>query len=111
MSRLPPYGRDVARNAENVFIYAGANAWRAGQARAHHVGRNSVMVLPPGEDFRRYRWPVKGVPVLLIWPDGALTAVRDCAMHLVTCGSPSVVAPHDADVEGCLFARPERAAA
>lgn len=111
MFRLPPYGRDVACNATNVFVYAGAVAWKAGQARAHLVGKNSVLVLPPGEDYRQYRWPVQRLQLMLIWPDGALYEVRQFAEYLVQCGASLVVAPHDADQDECLFARPERATA
>ena len=111
MNRLPPFGRDVARNPENVFIYAGANAWAAGKARAQFVGRNSVLVLPPGEDFRVYRWPVQCVPLLLVWPDGDIAENRDFVAHLIQQGSPHVVALHPDDPEGCIYARPRRAAA
>ena len=111
--KFPPYGRDVvANNPHNVFIYAGSDAWTSGQARAKHVGRNSVMVLPPGKDFKQYRWPVQGVPILLIWSDGSLSDVQAFGEHLVRCGSPCVVAPHSEDPEGCLYIKPiQRAAA
>ena len=86
-------------------------AWTAGKTRARLVGRNSVLVLPPGDDFTAYRWPVQGVPLLVIWPDGSLAQVRAFTEYLIRCGSPHVVAPHDDDPEGCLFARPRRVAA
>lgn len=111
MTRLPPFRRDVARNPKNVFIYAGANAWTAGIARAHHVGRNSVLVLPPGEDYRKFRWPVQDVQLLLVWPDGDINDVKAFVAYLIQQGSPHVVAPHPDDTEGCLYARPRRAAA
>ena len=111
MNRLPPYGRDVAKNPQNVFIYAGADAWQAGKIRAGVVGRNSVLVLPSGENFRAYRWPVQGVPVFLVWPDGDIAEVKAFITYLIQQGSPLVVAPHKQDPEGCLFARPWRAAA
>jgi len=111
MRRLPPYGRNVAQNPRNVFIYAGANAWEVGKARASVVGRNTVLVLPPGEDFHTYHWPVQGVPLLLVWPDGDLNEVRAFVAYLIQQGSPHVVAPHDDDPEGCVYARPRRAAA
>lgn len=104
--KLPPYGRDVADNPCNVFIYAGTDAWTSGRARAKHVGSNSVMLLPPGDDFQAYQWPVQGVPILLIWPDGSLSDVQAFGEHLVLCGSPSVVAPHDEDPEKALFIKP-----
>ena len=104
--KLPPYGRDVANNPSNVFIYAGAGAWAAGLARSKIVGNNSVMVLPPNEDFHTYRWPVQGVPLMLIWPDGSLPDVEDFGEHLVRSGSPSVAAPHSEDPEGCLYIKP-----
>jgi hypothetical protein len=110
--KLPPYGRDVANNPSNVFIYAGAGAWAVGRARAKIVGNNSVMVLPPDEDFYKYRWPVQGVPLMLIWHNGSLSEVKAFGEHLIRCGSPSVVAPHSEDPEGCLFIKPiQRAAA
>ena len=111
MMRLPPYGRDVAKNPKNVFIYAGTNAWPAGRIRARLVGRNTVLVLPPQEDFKMYRWPVQGVPLLLVWPDGDIAEVRAFASYLIQQGSPHVVAPHDEDLEGCIYAKPRRAAA
>ena len=110
-TKLPPYGRDVSRNPQNVFIYAGADAWTVGRNRASIVGKNSVLILPPCEDFRRYRWPVQGVPLMLIWLDGYLYEVKDFAGYLIQQGSPHVVAPHPEDPEGCLFARPLRTAA
>ena len=111
MMKLPPYGRDVAKKPRNVFIYAGVSAWRAGKIRAQIVGRNSVLVLPPQEDFRMYHWPVHGVPLLLLWQDGDIAEVRSFAAYLVQEGSPHVVAPHRQDPEGCMFARPRRVAA
>ena len=111
MNKLPPYGKAVAQNPQNVFVYSGADAWVAGEARARFVGRNAVLVLPSGEDFHAYHWPVQGVPLLLVWPDGDIAEVRDFARHLVCCGSPHVVAPHKQDPEFCIYARPMRAAA
>ena len=111
MTRLPPFGRDVARNPENVFIYAGNDAWAAGKIRASVVGKNSVLVLPPGDDFKQYRWSVQGVPLLLLWPDGDIAEVRAFVAYLIQQGSPQVVAPHSDDPEGCIYAKPRRAAA
>jgi hypothetical protein len=111
MVRLPPYGRDVAKNPQNVFIYAGDNAWTAGRIRAGVVGKNSLLVLPPGEDYQTYRWPVQGVPLLLVWPDGELNEVKAFVAYLIQQGSPHVIAPHPDDPEGCIYAKPRRAAA
>lgn len=104
--RLPPYGREVAAGPNNVFIYAGVDAWMAGKARAYHCGPGSVLVLPPGDDYRQYRWPVWGVPLLLDWLDGSLAEVRGFAEYLVRCGSPHVAALYFDDPDGCLHVKP-----
>jgi hypothetical protein len=110
--KLPPYGRDVANNPVNVFIYAGTNAWASGRARAKHVGNNSVLVLPPGKDFHVYRWPVQDLQLMLIWPDGSLQDVQSFGEHLVRSGATLVVAPHKDDTDWCLYIQPiQRAAA
>ena len=111
-TRFPPYGRNVANKPNNVFVYAGRNAWEAGRARANIVGKNSVLVLPSDEDFHTYRWPVQGVSLMLIWTDGALRDVQAFGEHLVRSGAALVVAPHDEDPEKALFIMPsERVAA
>jgi hypothetical protein len=109
--RLPPYGKDVEARPENVFIYAGANAWTSALLRAATVGRNSVMVLPYGESFAQYRWPVSGHELVLIWPDGSLPEVRAFGEHLVRSGAALVVAPHEEDPENALYIKPVRKAA
>lgn len=108
--RYPPYGRDVATHPNNVFIYAGSDAWSAGKRRASIVGKGSVMILPD-DDFKQYRWPVQGVPLVLVWPDGSLTDVQAFGEHLVRAGAALVVAPHQDDPEGSLFIKPMRMAA
>jgi hypothetical protein len=110
-NKLPPYGRNVVNNPRNVFIYAGRDAWSSGRTRANLVGKNSVMVLPPGEDFRAYRWPVKGLSLMLVWPDGSLSDVQAFGEHLVRAGAALVVAPHHEDSENALFIKPVRIAA
>jgi len=110
--KLPPFGVAVANDPQNVFIYAGRDAWVAGQTRATLVGKNSVLVLPPDKDFHSYRWPVQGLSLMLIWPNGSLQEIQAFGEHLVRSGAALVVTPHPEDPEGCLFIKPiQRAAA
>jgi hypothetical protein len=109
--RLPPFGRDVQSSPGNVFVYAGRDAWTAGRRRAATVGKNSVLVLPPGEGFHSYRWPVQGLSLVLVWPDGSLSDVQAFGEHLVRSGAALVVAPHVQDPENALFIKSQRMAA
>ena len=74
---LPPYGKDVAaarlRPGHKLLLFAGAKAWNA--ARWYREGgaecerrHEHVLVLPPDQTARAqaYRWPVRGVPVIVV---------------------------------------------
>jgi hypothetical protein len=95
----------------NVFVYAGANAQRAAAARVLHCGIDSVLVLPPGENFRNRRWAVSGLDLMLIWPDGSLDDVRAFGEHLIHSGAQLVVAPHPEIPDGSIYIQPMRRAA
>jgi hypothetical protein len=110
--KMPPYGRQVAaRRHHNIWACAGRDGWRRGKFRNRSVAPGSALVLPPGEDPRKYSWPVRGLHIFVMWPDGSLDELTALCISLIRCGAVSVVAPCDDDPEGCLYFRPRRAAA
>ena len=60
--RLPPFGREVAEAVKagarmNVYLYATRDAWDRARNRRGDHGSGSALLLPPGDDPARYRWP------------------------------------------------------
>ena len=73
-SRLPPFGREVrnliaAGEDLNLFIFAGRDGWRLAKARRAALGPGTALVLPDGENWSGFRWPVARQYPLLVWPD------------------------------------------
>lgn len=73
----PPFAQDVTRGrlrpGHKLLVFAGSKAWNAarwyregGDACEHR--RDHVLVLPPDQTTRAamYRWPVRGVPVIVV---------------------------------------------
>ncbi len=107
--KRPPYGREVARrlaNGEhlNVWVYAGSRAWEGAQWRIRHIGPATALVLPHGDSPNNYRWPVKGLELMLIWPDGNPDEIITLGETLVKNGATLVVAPTQ---ERALFFKPK----
>ncbi len=114
--RLPPYGCDVLARLQrgenlNVWVYGGTMAWDEAQWRTQNSGPGATLLLPPGDKPGKYHWPVQGLKVMLIWPDGSWDEVHALGQALVQNGAVLVVAPTEQDSEGFLFFRPARKAA
>ena len=121
--KLPPYGRAVvqqritATENLNLWIYGGSRAWDEAKWRTEHIGAGTATLLPPGDDPNHYRWPVKGLKVMLVWLDGTPDDLRQDATEneitklataLLLDGAALVVAPFTEDPEGFLFFKPKR---
>lgn len=97
-SKLPPFGREIAEallqgKRQNVFIYAGHDAWERARLRRAGKGAASTMVSPPGEDPATYRWPRIGGGVLIA-AHKRLDAFN-VARAVVSCGTPMAFAIFD----------------
>ncbi len=120
---LPPFGRRVDALVKSgrtfrdgqrcVWVACGSDTWAQGEKA--RTWNHEVLVLPPDEDPRNFRWPVCGVDVVVIVGGridrGTLEALGTA---LVQAGSPLVVVC-DSDNEtlgGPLFTfKPRRKAA
>src|SRR3989344_4133114 len=104
--KLPPFGRDVEWKRRmgfpiNLFIFCGTGAWERAQQRIDYY-KGDALILPPGEAPERYKWPVKNLDVLMIWPDGDYTSICRFAEILVKQGANKVIAPWIEDKDGYL---------
>ncbi len=107
--KLPPYGREVEKLLTrhehlNLWCYAGSQAWEGAQWRIRHIGPATALVLPQGDSPNNYRWPVKGLELMLIWPDGNPDEIITLGETLVKNGATLVVAPTN---EETLFFKPK----
>lgn len=99
---LPPHGR---RHLEHVgcsgpWVSIGSGAWEFPARKPF-----PVMVLPPGEDPSRYRWPVAGQSVVLIqWGEAELADVERLTLELLRAGARLVLA---VTPSGPLYCYPE----
>ena len=106
--RAPPFSRELLRARKsgatpNLFIHAGEHAWE--RARSRPAG--SVLLLPPGDDFRGYDWRcVRALPLTLVWWNGSPDLVDSFARHLVHSGA-DLVAALDAEHDGSRVVRCE----
>ena len=98
--KLPPYGKYVTA-ANNLFIFAGQNAW----PRAKQREKGNAMVLPDGDKPRDYRWPVNGQQITLIWPGASREVVPDFGKCLIQSGAELVAIPHPGEPAGGFFFR------
>lgn len=103
--KLPPFGKDLARKRLsgapiNLYVCTGRTAWDIARARTNN--RADILVLPPGDDPHAYRWPVRGLDVLLCWPDGDYAGICRFAELLIQSGARKVVAPWAEDKDGYL---------
>lgn len=103
--KLPPYAKDLAKKrltgaSINLYVCAGRTAWDVARARANNHA--DVLVLPPGEDPYKYTWPVRGLDVLLSWPDGDYASLCRFADLLIQSGARKVIAPWAEDKDGVL---------
>ena len=112
----------------NLWIYGGSRAWEEAKWRNEHIGAGTATLLPPGDAPDQYRWPVKGLKVMLVWLDGAPaldeddwgaangslrqditeTEITNLATALLRDGTALVVAPFTKDPEGFLFFKPKK---
>jgi len=93
--KMAPYGNSVSA-ASNLFIFAGPDAWD----RAKQRKNGNAMVLPEGDDPSSYRWPVKGLEIMLIWKDATRESVLGFGEHLIRSGADLVVAPFEREPDG-----------
>ena len=94
-ARLAPYGKLVSASS-NLHIFAGPKAWKRAQQRKS----GNAMVLPEGDEPASYRWPVRGLEVMLIWPDASRDSVLEFGEHLIRSGAKLVVAPFEGEPSG-----------
>ncbi len=99
-ARMAPYGKAVTKGS-NLFIFAGPDAWE----RAKQRKNGNAMVLPEGDDPSSYRWPVKGLEVMLIWKDATRESIFGFGEHLIQSGANLVVAPFEEEPSGGFFFR------
>ena len=67
-----PYSLEVeqvlaAGKVPNVYVFAGANAWRRANIRREQRGPGSALVLPDDEEPSSLRWPPVEA-VVVCWP-------------------------------------------
>ena len=88
----PPNSKQATRypvTAElRVYFGYSPDAWRHTMMRN---GYGPAIMLPPGEDFTQYQWPVRGRDVLMMqignYPENAIPPF---CQHLVMQGAPVV---------------------
>jgi hypothetical protein len=84
---LPPFAKQAAKHktGDEIRIYVGSNrqGWEVARLRNSY---GPAMLLPPGDDFRNYKWPVKGREVLM-FQTGGYSQNREFAVHLVEQGA------------------------
>lgn len=98
---LPPNGRrHMEVGGNGAWVATGSKAWEFPRLKAV-----PVMVLPPGEDPERYRWPVTASDVVVIQHGHADRAdVERLVLELLRFGARLVLAVTPA---GPFFAYPE----
>lgn len=95
--RLPPYGRELRIARErgihpNVFVMAGAYAWRRAKSRSVP----EVLVAPPGEPPESFDWSsCRGLDVLLVCWGMSPIEVRELGEAIIKAGAigATVVTP------------------
>jgi hypothetical protein len=96
-SKLPPYGREVADAVHtgknpNVYVFAGADAWKRASNRRDARGPGETMLLPPGEDPTAYRWPAVPGGVLIVAIGQSRQVAFNLAQVVVSDGTPRALA-------------------
>ena len=88
--RQPPFTVMAAKYpaTDEIRIYVGSNRQSWDVARLRNAYGPAVL-LPPGEDFNKYKWPVKGREVLVLLL-GEFPEEQEFAAHLVNEGAPVV---------------------
>jgi len=109
--KLPPYGKDLAKKrlsgaCINLFVCCGKQGWDYARRRVRN--NTDALVLPHGEDPKKYKWPVRGLDVLLCWPDGDYASIYGFAEFLIQQGAKKVVAPWLEDKDGFLSFYPAK---
>ena len=108
-----PYSKQAAMwpVTEELRIYFGISrdVWRYAKTRNHYA---PALMLPPGEEFTRYQWPVQGRDVLAIqigdYPEQSI--ILFCH-HLVIQGAAIVRVLLEGEPLLARFIREERNAA
>jgi hypothetical protein len=92
--KLPPFGKlaDKHPSTAELRIYLGDNPQSWNVARLRNSA-GPALLLPAGEDFSGYRWPVSGREVLLMLL-GPYYQVQEFATHLLSQGAWIVRVPH-----------------
>ncbi len=108
--KLPPFGKAVAEKLRrgawtNIFVFAGAGGWDRAKGRDYSGG--DVLLLPSGDDPARYKWPVSGQALMLVWLDGTKAEIFNFGEVLIKSGAKLVCAPTTHDDEGAIFFKPE----
>ncbi len=111
--KLPPFGRQLAaarlRGADvNCWIFACRDAWGRARRRITNIGPGSALVLPNDTDPAMLRWPVHGLDLLVLWPDGSSGDVEHLGHVLIQNGATLVSA---LGRDETLFFRPKERAA
>lgn len=90
--RLPPHGKAVAsalgwsNSPGSVLVTVGADCWR--RARNAAAWRDTVMVLPDGEEPLVFAWPVNGLVVVVeVGPGPADEALVELVQALLRDGA------------------------
>jgi hypothetical protein len=99
---LPPNGRRHLAHvgSSGTWVCIGSDAWEFPSRKSF-----PVMVLPPGEEPSRYRWPVAGQSVVLIqWGEADRADVERMALELLRAGAVLVLAVTPA---GAIYCYPE----
>jgi hypothetical protein len=110
MIRLPPFAKLAGKHpsSKELRIYVGSNyqLWDVTRLRNAYA---PAVLLPPGDDFRAYRWPVNGREVLMLQVgDFQTEAIHSFACDLLRAGAVIVRVLHS---EGFDTFLPQRRAA
>ena len=95
---LPPFGKSfLPVPSSGLRVACGRTAWEFAEIHIH-----PIMVLPYGDDPRRYRWPSDGTPALIYergnYDDEQLDSL---ASELLKAGASSVVAVREGLLNDC----------
>ena len=85
--KLPPFARRAAehKTSTELRIYVGSDrhGWDVARVRNSY---GPALLLPPGDDFMSYNWPVKDREVFTL-QTGEFSQGRAFAIHLVARGA------------------------
>lgn len=98
--RKLPYSKTLKPNIRTLKVYCDSDAWYWAERSANAFG--NAVVLPYGERFSKYEWPVKGRGVVVFDFEGKRTEHIEFLQELLRSGAQDVKII-DADYSGGLY--------